>query len=114
MLDAGRQCRWVEVGDALPALIRDVYSSIAASRDVAELVVILHVPGRGSWLRERGARVELRSLNTLLARQAAEKRDEPTMLGLAVWGDGLYLLSPVGDEAEDANATRQHRMFQRR
>jgi hypothetical protein len=37
--------------------------------------------------------VELRSLNALLAHQAAEHRDEPTMLGLAVWNDGLVLLA---------------------
>jgi transcriptional regulator with XRE-family HTH domain len=99
VLDAGRQCREVEVGAALPMLIRDVYSSIAAGRDVAELLdlaVMLHVPGASSWLKVMGARVELRSLNTLMARQAAENRDDPTMLGLAVWGDGLVLLS-AGD-----------------
>jgi hypothetical protein len=40
--------------------------------------------------------VELRSLNMLMARRAAENRDDPTMLGLAVWGDGLVMLS-AGD-----------------
>jgi hypothetical protein len=93
---AGRQSRWVEVGAALPLLIRDLHTSIAAGRDVAELLelaVMLHVPGTSSWLgiSAMGARVELRSLNTLMARQAAEHRDEPTMLGLAVFGDGLVL-----------------------
>jgi transcriptional regulator with XRE-family HTH domain len=96
VLDAGRQSRWVEVGAALPTLIRDLHTSIAAGRDVAELLdlaVMLHVPGTSSWLgiSAMGARVELRSLNTLIARQAAEHRDEPTMLGLAVFGDGMVL-----------------------
>jgi hypothetical protein len=83
----------------LPRLIRDVHSSIAAGRNVAELLelaVMLHVTGAGRWLRVMGAGVELRSLNMLVARQAAEHRDEPTMLGLAGWGDGLVMIS-AGD-----------------
>ena len=96
VLDADRQCRWAGVDAALPGLIRDLHTSIAAGRDVAELLdlaVMLHVNGTGSWLGGMGARVELRSLNMLVARQAAEHRDDPTMLGLAVWGDGLVLLA---------------------
>jgi transcriptional regulator with XRE-family HTH domain len=99
VLDAGRQCREVEVGAALPMLIRDLHSSIAAGRDMVELLelaVMLHTMGTQAWLQAMGARVELRSLATLAARQAAENRDEPTMLGLAVWGDGLVILA-AGD-----------------
>jgi hypothetical protein len=43
---AGRDCRQSEVGVALPELIRDVHASLAAGRDVAELLdlaVVLHV-----------------------------------------------------------------------
>jgi len=99
VLDAERQCRWIEIRAALPMLIRDLHTSIAAGRDVAELhdlAVTLHVTGAGRWLRVMGAGVELRSLNTLVARQAAERRDDPTMLGLAVWCDGLVMIS-AGD-----------------
>ncbi|MGH3699692.1 MAG: hypothetical protein ACRDQY_09535 [Pseudonocardiaceae bacterium] len=42
------------------------------------------------------AEVDLRSLAALVARQAAEHRDEPTMMGLAVFGDGLAMLA-AGD-----------------
>jgi transcriptional regulator with XRE-family HTH domain len=94
--EAGRQCRHAEVGAALPLLIRDLHTSIATGRDVAELLdlaVMLHVQGTYAWLADMGARVELRSLASLVARQAAEHRDEPTMLGLAVFGDGLVLLA---------------------
>ncbi|MDQ3762126.1 MAG: helix-turn-helix domain-containing protein [Actinomycetota bacterium] len=99
VLDAGRQCRQAEVGAALPVLIRDLHTSIAAGRDVAELLhlaVMLHAQGTHAWLRVMGATVELRSLATLVARQAAEHRDEPTALGLAVWVDGLVMLA-AGD-----------------
>jgi Helix-turn-helix domain len=90
------QCRHAEVGTVLPGLIRDLHTSIAAGRDVAELLdqaVLLHVQGTAIWLQAMNARVELRSLATLMARQAAEHRDNPAMLGLARFGDGLVLLT---------------------
>jgi transcriptional regulator with XRE-family HTH domain len=96
---AQRQCRQAEVGAALPALIRDLHTSIADCRDVAallELAVLLHTQGSHAWLRVMGATVELRSLAALVARQAAEHRDDPTTMGLAVWGDALAMLA-AGD-----------------
>jgi transcriptional regulator with XRE-family HTH domain len=99
LLVAGRQCRQAEVGAALPSLIRDLHTSIRAGRDVAELLdlaVLLHTQGSHAWLGVMRAEVDLRSLAVLVARQAAEHRDEPTMMGLAVWGDGLALLA-AGD-----------------
>ena len=96
LLVAGRQCRQAEVGAALPALIRDLHASVAAGRDVAELLdltVLLHTQGSHAWLRVVGARIDLRSLAALVARQAAEHREEPTTRGLAVWGDALMMLA---------------------
>ncbi|MGH3823766.1 MAG: helix-turn-helix domain-containing protein [Pseudonocardiaceae bacterium] len=96
LVDTGRQCRQTEVGAALPALIRDVHTSIAAGRDVAELLelaVMMHTQGSHAWLRVMGAEVEVRSLATVAARQAAEHRDEPATLGLALFGDGLVMLA---------------------
>ena len=96
VLDAGRLCRQAKLGTVLPVLIRDLHTSIAAGRDVAELLelaVMLHTQGTHAWLRVMSARVEVRSLATLVARQAAEYRDQPTTLGLAVWGDGLAMLA---------------------
>lgn len=52
-----------DVGAALPALIRDLYSSIEAGRDVAELldlVVLLHTQVTVGWLRVVGAPLDLR------------------------------------------------------
>ncbi|MGH3683500.1 MAG: helix-turn-helix domain-containing protein [Pseudonocardiaceae bacterium] len=99
LLVAGRQCRQAEVGAALPTLIRDLHTSITAGRDVAELLdlaVLLHTQGSHAWLGVMRAEVDLRSLAALVARQAAEHRDEPTMMGLAVFGDGLAMLA-AGD-----------------
>lgn len=96
VLDAGRLCRQAKLGTVLPVLIRDLHTSIAAGRDVAELLdlaVMLHTQGTHAWLRVMGAGVDLRSLAALMARQAAEHRDEPTMMGLAVWADALLMLA---------------------
>ncbi|MGH3673920.1 MAG: helix-turn-helix domain-containing protein [Pseudonocardiaceae bacterium] len=99
VLGAGRACRQAEVGVELPSLIRDLHTSIAAGEDAAgllELAVLLHTQGTLAWLRVMGAGVDLRSLATLVARQAAEYRDDPTTVGLALWGDGLVMLA-AGD-----------------
>ncbi|HEU0087555.1 MAG TPA: helix-turn-helix transcriptional regulator [Pseudonocardiaceae bacterium] len=96
VLVAGRQCRQAEVGATLPALTLDLHTSIAAGRDVAELLdlaVLLHTQGSHAWLKVMGASGDLRSLAALLAHHAAEDRDEPTALGLAVWGDALAMLA---------------------
>jgi len=98
LLVAERECRNADVGAALPALIRDMHASIAVGGNVAELLelaVSMHTQG-SLWLKNMGAEVELWSLATLAARQAAERRDDPVMLGLALWADGLVLLA-AGD-----------------
>ncbi|MGH3916075.1 MAG: helix-turn-helix domain-containing protein [Pseudonocardiaceae bacterium] len=87
-----------EVGAALPALIRDLHTSIAAGRDVAELLdlaVLLHVNATVGWLRVAGASIELRELAASLATRAAQDRDTPEARGLAVYG-GLNVLVTAG------------------
>lgn len=52
------------LGAALPALIRDLHTSIVAGRDVAELldlVVLLHSQATVGWLRRVGGSLDLRS-----------------------------------------------------
>jgi transcriptional regulator with XRE-family HTH domain len=86
------------VGTALPALIRDLHTSIAAGRDVAELLdltVLLHSHATVGWLRYVGASLDLRSQAAELARRAAQERETPEALGLAVWG-GMYVLALSG------------------
>jgi transcriptional regulator with XRE-family HTH domain len=84
------------MGAALPALIRDLHTSIAAGRDVAELLdlaVLLHTQGATPWLRFVRAGVDLRSLDISTARQAAERRGDPVMLALVAQSDALVLLA---------------------
>ena len=84
--DALHQCRQAELASMLPALIRDVHTTLAAGRDVAELLdlaVLLHAQGVSHWLRIAGAPLDLRRENDVtLAYQLAERRDTPTALGL--------------------------------
>jgi hypothetical protein len=87
------------VGATLPGLVRDLHTSIAAGRDVAELLdlaVMLHAGATVAWLRVAGASLELRSDASLLALRAAQDRDTPTALGLATWG-GLYVMVTEGE-----------------
>lgn len=94
-----------EVGAALPSLIADLHTSLAAGRDVAELldlVVLLHVGATTGWLRVAGAAIDLREHAVLLGRKAAEDLDTPAALGLATWG-GLHVMLADG-EADLAQA----------
>jgi hypothetical protein len=62
------------VGTALPALIRDLHTSIAAGRDVAELLGLAiqrHTQVTVGWLRVVGAPQDLRWEAAVLARNAA-------------------------------------------
>ncbi|MDQ3760710.1 MAG: helix-turn-helix domain-containing protein [Actinomycetota bacterium] len=96
VLAAGRQCRQAEVGSLLPGLIRDLHTSIAAGRDLAELLdlaVMLHVQSAQHWLREVAAPLDLRRENVMLTRQVAEQRGTPTALGLAAYGAMRVLLT---------------------
>ena len=97
ILAAGRECHQAEVGAALPALIRDVHTSLAAGRDVAELLdlaVMLHVQSASHWLREAGAPLDLRRENDVsLTYRLAEERDTPIALGLATYGVTRVMLA---------------------
>lgn len=100
MMDAHGRCDAPgETGTALAGLIRDLHSSITAGRDVAELLdlaVLLHAQVSVGWLRMVGAALDLRSQAAGLARRAAQDRDTPAALGLAVWG-GLYVMITAGE-----------------
>ncbi len=91
------ECRQAELASTLPALIRDVHTSLAAGRDVAELLdlaVLLHVQGVSHWLRIAGAPLDLRRENDVtLAYRLAEERDTPIALGLAAHGATRVMLA---------------------
>jgi Helix-turn-helix domain len=74
-----------EVGAALPTLIRDLHTSIAAGRDVAELLglsTLLHTQITVPWLSLSGASPDLRSQAVVLARQSAQERGTTASMGL--------------------------------
>lgn len=107
ILDARCRCdRQAEAAAALPYLIRDVHTSIAAGRDVAELLnltVLLHTQGTSAWLRVVGAPLDLRSQAATLAQQAARDRDAPTAMGIATVGSvGVMLTAGAFDLAQAA------------
>lgn len=84
--EARRHCRFGEVADGLPGLIRDVHTSIAAGRDVAELLplaVFMHVQVTGMWLYDAGAPIDLQHEVASLARRVAQEHGEPVTLAMA-------------------------------
>jgi hypothetical protein len=95
VLNAGCRCdRQFEAAAALPELVRDLHTSIAAGRDVAELLdlaVLLHIRGTEAWLKMVGAPPDLRSQAATLAQQTAHDRDSPTTLGIATVGNAFWI-----------------------
>ena len=91
-----RECDHEQVGRELPALIRDLHTSMAAGRDRGELLaqaVLLHVQGTHAFLHDVGASPDLRWQAATLARQAAHEHGAPDVLGLAAFGAANGLLA---------------------
>ncbi|MGH3973186.1 MAG: helix-turn-helix domain-containing protein, partial [Pseudonocardiaceae bacterium] len=85
-IDALCRCeRERDVGTALPGLIRDLHTTIAAGRDVAELLSLaawLHTQATVPWLSITEAPIDLRWQALMLARHAAGDRDTAAAVGL--------------------------------
>ncbi|MGH3917425.1 MAG: helix-turn-helix domain-containing protein [Pseudonocardiaceae bacterium] len=89
-------CDHEQVGRELPELIRDLHTSIAAGRNVAELLVVavmLHVQGTHGWLSHMGASMDLGWQAAVLARQAAHEHGGSEVLGVAAFGAANGLLA---------------------
>ncbi|MGH3930421.1 MAG: helix-turn-helix domain-containing protein [Pseudonocardiaceae bacterium] len=96
VVTAQRDCDHEQVGRELPALIRDLHTSLAVGRDVAELLmvaVMLHVQGTHGWLSHMGASMDLGWQAALLARQAAREHGGSEVLGVAAFGAANGLLA---------------------
>jgi DNA-binding XRE family transcriptional regulator len=96
VLAAQNHCDHEVVGAALPALVADLHTSIAAGRDVAELLALaalLHVQGTHSWLRTAGASNDLCFAAARLGRQAAEELGEPAAVAVAAFGSANGLIA---------------------
>ncbi|MGH3774102.1 MAG: helix-turn-helix domain-containing protein [Pseudonocardiaceae bacterium] len=99
LVAAKQACEHDRVGSDLPGVIRDLHTSMAAGRDVAELLavaVMLHVQGTQSWLGRMGASPDLCWHAALLARHAAREHGGSDVLGLAAFGAANGLLD-AGD-----------------
>ncbi len=93
--EARRRGRLADVATRLPGVIRDLHTSIAAGRDVAELLqlaTLLHVDVVAHWLHDAGA-PELRLQATALARDVAREHGAKTTLAVAAWGTSVALLT---------------------
>ena len=98
-----------EIGVALPGLIRDLHTSIAAGRDVAELLPLsawLHTQATVPWLRLAGASLDLRSQAIQLAYQAAREHDTPPPLALAAVAGARVLLDDGRSASRRPGLTR--------
>ncbi len=100
-----RRAGFIEVGAALPALIRDLHTTVAAGRDVPallELGVVTHVHVTLMWLRDAHASLDLRWQAATLARDMARDRDEATTFGVATFGVANALLAAGAFELAQA------------
>ncbi len=96
LLVAKSQCEHEKVGGQLPALIRDLHTSLAAGQDVPELLamaVLLHVQGSHAFLGNMGASDDLRWQTAKLARQLAREHGGSEIIGLATFGAANGLLA---------------------
>ncbi|SFP98414.1 Helix-turn-helix domain-containing protein [Amycolatopsis arida] len=96
VLAAQRDCRYAVVGEALPALIRDLHTALAAGGDqrtLLRLLVLTHVQGTQAWLMDVGAPLDLAWQAATLARHAAERlADDPVAEAASAFGTGFGLL----------------------
>ncbi|MGH3993423.1 MAG: helix-turn-helix domain-containing protein, partial [Pseudonocardiaceae bacterium] len=78
LLESQRDCRYDDVGAALPQLIRDAHTSLAAGKDVRrilQVLALLHVQGTQAWLMDIGANLDLAWQAAALAKDAAERAE---------------------------------------
>jgi transcriptional regulator with XRE-family HTH domain len=105
-IDALCRCeRERDVGEALPGLIRDLHTSLAAGRDVAELLSLtawLHTQATVSWLSITDAPVDLRSHALMVARHAAADRDTAVSAGLVAAASARVGLAAGAFDLADA------------
>jgi hypothetical protein len=96
LLEAQRDCRLGEVGESLPALIRDLHTTLAAGRDereVLRLIALTHVQGTQAWLTDIGASCDLAWQAATLARRAAERlSDDPMTHAVSAFGTAFGLM----------------------
>ena len=96
LLDAQNNADSATVGAKLPALIRDLHTTLAAHHDerqVLRLLALAHMQGTQAWLAAIGAPIDLSWQAATLARKAGEELNEPTSLAIGAYGTALGLLA---------------------
>jgi len=99
ILTAQRDCDYALVGAELPALIRDLHTTLGAGRegrDLLRLVVITHIQGTQAWLGDIGASLDLAWHAVTLAQHAAERLDEPLYGAVTAFGTAFGLIGAGG------------------
>lgn len=95
LLDHQKGCDFVEVGQALPSLVRDLHTTLAAGREVEallRLVTLTHVQGTQAWLMDVGASLDLGWHAAALAKGAAERVDDPLTHAVSAFGTAFGLM----------------------
>ncbi|MGH3796565.1 MAG: helix-turn-helix domain-containing protein [Pseudonocardiaceae bacterium] len=93
-----RACRFAEVATELPALIRNVHTSLDTGTDHGELLdlaVYLHVHVTRIWLGTAAAPAHMQRRVVFLAHRLAQEREEVTTLAVAGFGL-VFTLLPGG------------------
>ena len=99
ILTVQRDCDYALVGAELPALIRDLHTTLGAGRegrDLLRLVVITHIQGTQAWLGDIGASLDLAWHAVTLAQHAAERLDEPLYGAVTAFGTAFGLIGAGG------------------
>ncbi|WP_106179835.1 helix-turn-helix domain-containing protein [Prauserella shujinwangii] len=99
VLTAQRDCDYALVGAKLPGLVRDLHTTLRANRDereVLRLLVMTHVQGTQAWLGDIGASLDLAWQASSLAKQAAERLDEPLYDAVSAFGTAFGLIGAGG------------------
>lgn len=84
-----RSCRFTDISSLLPALIRDVHTTLLTGSSRIELLLVavyLHTAITRMWLNQAGAPSDLRSRIVFLTRRLAWEHGDPAIIGMAVWG----------------------------
>jgi transcriptional regulator with XRE-family HTH domain len=96
VLVAQRDCDYSRVGERLPTLIRDLHTSLNAHQDEREVLAMLaltHVQCTQAWLMDIGAPIDLAWQAAALAKQAADRLDDPMAHAIAAFGRSFGLLA---------------------
>jgi transcriptional regulator with XRE-family HTH domain len=111
LLEAQSQCRYAEVGAALPDLIRDLHTTAQAGHDdeaVLRLLALVHVQGTQAWLTDIGASMDLGWQAVVLAQRAAERLDDPMTHAVSAFGTAFGLMGAGAFDLAAEAVARPH------